>query len=225
MIKGQKDQGSRSQWGWWKRRSSSKSNLLISLSMRRYHHRENWVSVLWALPQACKHPGPRIWGSPGRPTVDTASCPPLRKLQAELQLMDYFMNSETTVMSQVPRNLFHHSKHNPTKTQILRMGEEKWWFSRRGFVKEYAFYYKKKKKNQLFEERMGWAWVVASSLVSSTGPWSSAQAHADYMWGEPHCSLPTAYWSGDLKHGSERYQEGNGHSENGGRVPVQSLKL
>lgn len=152
MIKGQKDQGSRSQWGRSKRRSSSKNSLLISLSMRRYHHRENWVSVLWALPQACKHPGPRIWGSPGRPTVDTASCPPLRKLQAELQLIDYFMNSETTVMSQVPRNLFHHSKHNPTKTQILRMGEEKWWFSRRGFVKEYAFYYKKKKKSALWRE-------------------------------------------------------------------------
>lgn len=156
MIKGQKDQGSRSQWGRSKRRSSSKNSLLISLSMRRYHHRENWVSVLWALPQACKHPGPRIWGSPGRPTVDTASCPPLRKLQAELQLMDYFMNSETTVMSQVPRNLFHHSKHNPTKTQILRMGEEKWWFSRRGFVKEYAFYYKKKKK-KISSLKRGWA--------------------------------------------------------------------
>ena len=192
MIKGQEDQGSRSQWGRSKRRSSSKSSLLISLSKRGYRHRENWVSVLWALPQACKHPGPRIWGSSGRPTVDTALCPPLRKLQAELQLMDYFMNSEITVMSQVPRNLFHHSKHNPTKTQILRWGRRNDGSVEEDLLKNMLFT-TKKKKNQLFEERMGWAWVVASSLVSNTGPWSSAQAHADYVWREPHCSLPTAY--------------------------------
>lgn len=178
-IKDQEDNG-----GDQRGEAAAKSSLLISSSKRRYRHRENWVSVLWALPQACKHPGVRIWGSPGRPRVDTASCPPLRKLQAKLQLMDYFMNSEITAMSQVPWSLFHHSKHNPTTTQILKMGEGKWWFSRRGFVKEYAFYWKKK-KNQLFEEKMGWAWVVASLLVPSTSPRSSAQAHADYVWGEP----------------------------------------
>lgn len=177
-IKDQEDNG-----GDQRGEAAAKSSLLISSSKRRYRHRENWVSVLWALPQACKHPGVRIWGSPGRPRVDTASYPPLRKLQAKLQLMDYFMNSEITAMSQVPWSLFHHSKHNPTTTQILKMGEGKWWFSRRGFVKEYAFYWKK--KNQLFEEKMGWAWVVASLLVPSTSPRSSAQAHADYVWGEP----------------------------------------
>lgn len=31
----------------------------------------------------------------------------------------------------------------------------------------------------------------------------------------PHCSLLTVYWSGDLRHGPERYQEGDEHSENG----------
>lgn len=154
MIKGQEDQGSRSQWGRSKRRSSSKSSLLISLSKRGYRHRENWVSVLWALPQACKHPGPRIWGSSGRPTVDTALCPPLRKLQAELQLMDYFMNSEITVMSQVPRNLFHHSKHNPTKTQILRWGRRNDGSVEEDLLKNMLFTTKKKKISSL---KRGWA--------------------------------------------------------------------
>lgn len=136
--------------GYQRGEAAAKSILLLSLSKRRYCHRENWLSVLWALSQACKHPGPQIWGSPGRPRVDKASCPPLRKLQAELQLMDDFMNSEITLMFQVPRNLFHHSKHDPTTTQIIRMGKEKWWFSRRGFVKEYSFYCQKKKKKSAF---------------------------------------------------------------------------
>ena len=83
--------------------------------------------------------------------------------------MDYFMNSEITVMSQVPRNLFHHSKHNPTKTQILRWGRKNDGSVEEDLLKNMLFT-TKKKKNQLFEERMGWAWVVASSLVSNTGP-------------------------------------------------------
>lgn len=54
--------------------------------------------------------------------------------------LQYFMNSKITVMFQVPWNLLHLSKHNPTTTHILRMGKEKWWLGRRKLTKGYAFY-------------------------------------------------------------------------------------